>query len=64
MAELWAFAFTNTVQGWWLAKNIWYEMPLFLLASLILFYPAVATRVLNFDHSLRYYFYLLGLGVY
>lgn len=39
-------------------------MPLFLLVSWILFYPAVVTRVLNLDHSLRYYFYLLGPGVY
>jgi len=64
MAILGAFAFTNAVQGWCLTKNKWYEIPLFLLAALILLYPAVVTRILSLDHSLRYYMYLLGLAVY
>jgi len=64
MAVLGAFAFTNAVQGWCITKNKWYEVPLFLLAALVLFWPAVITRTFNLDHSLRYYFYGLGLAIY
>ncbi|GAH84124.1 unnamed protein product, partial [marine sediment metagenome] len=44
MAIFGAFAFTNAVQGWFIIKNKWYETPLFLIASLILFYPAIITK--------------------
>ena len=64
MAVFGAFAFTNAVQGWFIAKNKWYEVPLFLLASLILFCPTVLTKLLSLDHSLRYYMYLAGLAIY
>lgn len=64
MAVFAAFAFTNAVQGWFLIKNKWYEIPLFLISSLILFYPAVLTSVLNIDHSQRYFMYFIGLAVY
>ena len=64
MAVLGAFAFTNAVQGWFITKNKWYEAPLFLIASLILFYPAIVTRIFNLDYGLRYYMYFLGMGVY
>jgi len=64
MAVLGAFAFTNAVQGWFITKNKWYEAPLFLIASLILFYPAIVTRIFNLDYGLRYYMYFVGMGVY
>lgn len=64
MAIFGAFAFTNAAQGWFLAKNRWYEIPLFLIASVILFYPAIITKILNLDHALRYYMYFVGLVVY
>jgi TRAP transporter 4TM/12TM fusion protein len=64
MAALGAFAFTNAVQGWFLTKNKWFEIPLFLIAALILFCPAVLTKIFNLDHSLRYYMYLAGIAVY
>jgi TRAP transporter 4TM/12TM fusion protein len=64
MAALGAFAFANAVQGWFIIKNKWYEIPLFLLASLIFFYPAIVTKILHLDHSLRYYMYLVGMVVY
>ncbi len=59
-----AFAFTNAVQGWFLIKNKFYETPLFLIASLILFYPAIVTKIFNLDHNLRYYMYFIGIAVY
>ncbi len=64
MATLAAFAFGNATQGWFLVKNRWYELPLFLGASLILFYPAIITRLLHLDHALRYYMYAIGLALY
>jgi TRAP transporter 4TM/12TM fusion protein len=64
MAVFGALAFTNAVQGWFITKNKWYEIPLFLIASLILFWPAVITRIFNLDYSLRYYMYFVGIVIY
>jgi TRAP-type uncharacterized transport system fused permease subunit len=64
MAVLGAFAFTNAVQGWFLTRTKWYEVPFYLVASLVLFYPAIVTRVFGLDPHLRYYMYLVGIAVY
>ncbi len=64
MAILGAFAFTNAVQGWLITSNKWYEIPLFLIASLILFWPAVVTKIFNLDYSFRYYIYFAGIAIY
>jgi TRAP-type uncharacterized transport system fused permease subunit len=64
MAVFGAFAFTNAAQGWFLTKNRWYEVPFFIIASLILFYPAIITKTLNLDPALRYYMYAVGFAVY
>ncbi len=64
MAIFGAFAFANAVQGWFLTKNKIYEMPLFLIASAIFFYPALVTNVLNLNHEMRYYMYGLGFLIY
>ena len=64
MAVFGALAFTNAVQGWLIIKNKWYEIPLFLIASLILFYPAILTKIFNLDYNLRYYMYFVGIAVY
>jgi len=64
MAILGAFAFANAVQGWFITRNRWYEIPLFLVASLVLFYPAIVTKIFNLDHSLRYYMYFVGIATY
>jgi TRAP-type uncharacterized transport system fused permease subunit len=64
MAVLGAFAFTNAVQGWFIVKNKWYEIPFYLAASVILFYPAIVTKIFDLDHSVRYYMYLVGIVIY
>jgi len=64
MAIFGAFAFANAVQGWFLVKNKWYEMPIFLIASVIFFYPAIITRIFDLNHNLRYYMYFIGIAVY
>ena len=64
MACIGAFAFANASQRWFLTKNKWFELPLLLCASLILFYPAALTRILRLDHGLRYYMYIVGIALY
>lgn len=63
MAVLGAFAFANAVQGRFITKNKWYEIPIFLLAALILFHPAAVTRTFHIGIH-PYHFYPLGLGIY
>ncbi|KPL14071.1 C4-dicarboxylate ABC transporter, partial [candidate division WOR_3 bacterium SM1_77] len=64
MAAFGAFAFANAVQGWFIVKNKIYEMPLFLIASVIFFHPALVTNLLNLSLEMRYYVYGLGFLVY
>ncbi|HHE38279.1 MAG TPA: TRAP transporter permease [Candidatus Cloacimonetes bacterium] len=64
MAVIGAFAFTNAVQGWFIKKNKWYEIPIFLSSSLILFYPSSLTKTFHLDSGLRYYMYFVGLILY
>ena len=64
MAVVGAFAFTNAVQGWFIIKNKWYEIPIFLFSSLILFYPSFLANLLNLDSGYRYYMYFVGLILY
>ncbi len=64
MAVLGAFAFTNAVQGWFIVKNKWYEVPLFLIAALIFFYPALLTKTFHLDYSLRYVMSLAAVALY
>jgi TRAP-type uncharacterized transport system fused permease subunit len=64
MAAFGAFAFANAVQGWFITKNKVYEMPLFLIASVIFFYPALITNILNLSHEMRYYMYAGGFLIY
>lgn len=64
MAALGAFAFSNATQRWFIIKIKWYELPLFLIASIILFYPAIVTKIFHLDYHLRYYMYLVGVAFY
>ncbi|UCC11509.1 MAG: DUF3394 domain-containing protein, partial [candidate division WOR-3 bacterium] len=64
MAVFGALAFSNVVQGWFIIRLKWYEMPLLLIASVVLFFPAVITKTLNLDYGLRYYMYFIGLALY
>jgi TRAP transporter 4TM/12TM fusion protein len=64
MAVLAAFAFTSAIQGFFITRNKWYEVPLLLLAALILFNPAVISGPLKIAPGNKYFFYLAGLGVF
>lgn len=64
MAIFGSFAFTNAVQGWFLIKNKWYEIPFFAIATVILFFPSLVTTIFNLNPDNRYYFYIVGLIIY
>ena len=64
MAVLAAFAFTSALQGFFITKNKWYEVPLFLTAALILFNPGVISSLLKLSPGNKYFFYILGLVIF
>ncbi|MGD2085658.1 MAG: TRAP transporter permease [Candidatus Aminicenantes bacterium] len=64
MAVLAAFAFTSALQGFFITKNKWYEVPLFLIAALILFNPGVISGILKLSPGNKYFFYILGLVIF
>jgi len=64
MAVFGAFAFTNAVQGRFLTRNRWYELPLFLAASLVFFHPSLAARLVGVPHASRYWMYLAAFAAY
>jgi TRAP transporter 4TM/12TM fusion protein len=64
MAILAAFAFTSALQGYFFTRNRWYEVPLFLVVSLILFHPGVISDLFNLDPGSRYYFYIVGVVLF
>jgi TRAP transporter 4TM/12TM fusion protein len=64
MAVLAAFAFTSALQGFFITKNKWYEVPLFLIAALILFNPGVISGLLKLSPGNKYFFYILGLVIF
>ena len=57
MAVFGAFAFTNAVQGWFLTKNKWYEIPFFLLAAVLFFNPFAAGDLLGMTGNQAYWLY-------
>jgi TRAP transporter 4TM/12TM fusion protein len=63
MAVLAAFSFTSALQGFFITKNKWYEVPLFLIAALILFNPGVIPDLLNLEVG-KYFFYILGCALF
>jgi hypothetical protein len=46
------------------AKNRFYEIPLFLCVTLNLMRPDLIARWIGIPHDQRYWTYLIGLGLY
>jgi TRAP transporter 4TM/12TM fusion protein len=62
MAVLAAVAFTSALQGFFLTRNRWYEIPLFLTAALILFHPGfIPINILGLPRNVKYFFYIIGI---
>ena len=58
-----SFAFAAATQRWFLRRNRWYELPFFLVATLILMRPDLIAQWLGIDYSQRYWTSLIGIGI-
>jgi len=61
MAVLGAFSFTSALQGFFITRNKWYEIPFFIIAALILFNPATLSHLFAVKSGYKYFFYIPGL---
>lgn len=64
MAVLAAFAFTSLFQGFFITRNKWYEVPLFIIVSLILFHPGIISNLVGAAPGSKYFFYIPGIALY
>jgi len=64
MACMGNFAFASATQGWLVAKNRFYEVPLLLAVTFILMRPDGVASLLGVGHDKRYWMYLIGLAVF
>ncbi|MBW2433450.1 MAG: TRAP transporter permease [Deltaproteobacteria bacterium] len=64
MACVGNFAFASATQGWFVARNRIYEIPLFLCVTLVLMRPDLIASWIGLPHEQRYWTYLIGLGIY
>ena len=64
MACVGNFAFASATQGWFVAKNRVYEVPLLLCVTLILLRPDLIAQWIGLAHEQRYWTYLIGLALF
>ena len=62
MTLLGALTFTSFLQGWFITRNKLYDIPILLVAALVLFNPSFVTKILNINIGARHWMYLIGLG--
>jgi TRAP transporter 4TM/12TM fusion protein len=58
------FAFASATQGWLIARNRIYEIPLLLCVTLVLMRPDLIARWLHIPHGQRYWTYLIGMALF
>ena len=58
------FAFASATQGWFVARNKFWEIPLFLSVTFILMQPQKIAEWVGLAHEQRYYAYLIGLALF
>jgi TRAP transporter 4TM/12TM fusion protein len=63
MACLGNFAFASATQGWYFTKVKIWEVPIFLMATLVLMRPDLIASWIGIPHDQRYWTYLIGLGI-
>ncbi|QTA87762.1 TRAP transporter permease [Desulfonema magnum] len=64
MACIGNFAFASATQGWFVARNRFYEIPLFLCVTFILMRPDAVSSWIGIPHDQRYWMYPVGLLIY
>lgn len=63
MTCLGTFAFASLTQGFFIARNRWYEMPILLAICALMFRPGFFARVLGMGGQ-KHWLYLLGVGLW
>ena len=63
MAILGSFAFASALQGWFIARNKWYEIPFFLFVMWVLLNPSGPIMAFHLPPEFKYYMYIPGLIV-
>jgi TRAP-type uncharacterized transport system fused permease subunit len=58
------FAFASATQGWFIAKNKFWEIPLLLSVTFILMQPQRIAQWLGIAHDQRYWTYIIGLVLF
>jgi TRAP transporter 4TM/12TM fusion protein len=58
------FAFASVTQGWFVTKNRFYEIPLFLFVTLNLMRPGLIAGWIGLPYDQRYWTYLIGMAVF
>jgi TRAP-type uncharacterized transport system fused permease subunit len=64
MACLGNFAFASATQGWFVARNKIWELPLFLAVTVSLMRPDLIASLIGIPQEQRYWTYLVGLGIF
>ena len=64
MACLGNFAFASATQGWFVARNKFWEIPIFLSVTLIMMRPDLIASWIGLPHDQRYWCYLIGLAIF
>ncbi len=64
MACMGNFAFASATQGWFVARNKFYELPLFLCVTFILMRPDAVSSWVGLPHNQRYWVYPIGLAIF
>jgi TRAP transporter 4TM/12TM fusion protein len=64
MACVGNFAFASATQGWFVARNKIWELPLLLAVTLSLMRPDLIASLIGIPHEQRYWTYLIGLVLY
>jgi len=62
MTSIGAFAFASATQGWFVDRNRWYDIPLLLGVSALMFRPDYFARFVNLDNY--YLVYVAGLALW
>ncbi len=58
------FAFASATQGWFVARNRIWEIPIFLCVTLALMRPDLIASLVGIPHDQRYWVYAMGMAIF
>ena len=64
MACVGNFAFASATQGWFVCRNKFWEIPIFLSVTLTLLRPDLISSWIGIPHDQRYWAYPIGLAIF